>query len=113
TMNKVVKNLFNELLGACSVDQVNKVLSRLPVVGPDEYQHDYDNKISGSWREGYLHWLPVGGKRGNGGQIKLAGKPTNPIAERLVNGMEALIELARLRELAADSDAPMPKSPRE
>ena len=37
----------------------------------------------------------------------------NPLAERLVNGMEALIELARLREVTKNSKAPMPPSPRE
>jgi hypothetical protein len=37
----------------------------------------------------------------------------NPLAERLVNGMESLIELARLRELLQNSTAPMPTSPRD
>ncbi len=60
-----------------------------------------------------LHWVPVGRDRGNGGRIKLAGEPMNPLAERLVNGMEALLELARLRELAKDSNAAMPPTPRE
>src|SRR5262249_22146860 len=49
----------------------------------------------------------------NGGRIKLAGEPMNPLAERLVNGMESLIELARLRELLANPAAPVPPNPRE
>jgi hypothetical protein len=60
-----------------------------------------------------LHWVPVGLDRGNSGRINLAGEPTNPIAERLVNGMEAIIELARLRELLLNSVAPMPSNPRD
>ena len=56
------------------------------------------------WQPGKLHWVPVGSDRGNGGRIKLAGEPMNPLAERLVNGMESLIELARLRELMKNSD---------
>jgi len=42
---------------------------------------------AGSWQPGSLHWVrPVGRDRGNGGRIKLAGEPMNPLAERLVNG---------------------------
>ncbi len=37
----------------------------------------------------------------------------NPIAERTVNGMEALIELARLIELLNNPAAVMPTNPRE
>ena len=65
------------------------------------------------WQPGKLHWIPVGMDRGNGGRIKLAGEPMNPLAERLVNGMESLIELARLRELLKNSAAVMPANPRD
>ena len=112
-MTQIDENLFGEILGAATASQVEAVLGKLPVVGPEDYQYVSNDKVFGSWRDGHLHWLPVGRDRGNGGRIKLAGKPTNPIAERLVNGMEALIELARLRELARDPNAPMPNSPRE
>jgi hypothetical protein len=44
---------------------------------------------------------------------KLTACGTNPIAERLINGMEAIIELARLRELQKNHEAAMPMSPRE
>ena len=57
--------------------------------------------------------MPVGLDRGNGGRIKLAGEPMNPLAERLVNGMESLIELARLKELMTNPTAVMPTSPRD
>ena len=41
----------------------------------------------------------MGHTRGNAGRIRLAGQPIYPLAERLVNGMESLIEMMRLREL--------------
>jgi hypothetical protein len=101
------------LLDATSTAAVDAALAEFPIATPDEYQRDYDGQNVGTWREGYLHWLPVGLDRGNSGRIKLAGEPTNPIAERLVNGMEALIELERLRELKKQPDSPMPTSPRD
>jgi hypothetical protein len=101
------------LLEARTTAQIETILSRLPVVDPGDYQWDHSNKRLGKWRPNHLHWLPVGLDRGNGGRIKLAGEPFNPIAERLVNGMEAIIELERQRELHRDSSAAMPLSPRE
>ena len=65
------------------------------------------------WQPGNLHWIPVGMDRGNGGRIKLAGEPMNPLAERLVNGMELLIELARLWEFMKKPAAIMPANPRD
>jgi len=101
------------LLDARSVAQVEAILLACQIVDPEAFQLDHDGKPVGNWREGHLHWLPVGRDRGNGGRIKLAGHPTSPIAERLVNGMEAVIELERLRELAKDKEALMPGSPRD
>ena len=71
------------------------------------------NRVSAPWQPGHLHWIPVGKDRGNGGRIKLAGEPMNPLAERLVNGMESLIEHARLRELKGNPAAVMPNNPRD
>jgi hypothetical protein len=93
--------------------QIEEALSELPVVDPNDYSLDFDGKPMGTWKSGYLHWLPVGRERGNGGRIKLAGEPVNPLAERLVNGMEAIIELERLRELQKDDSAEMPANPRD
>jgi hypothetical protein len=87
-------------------------MEHLPIVEPEDYHVDSDGP-HGRWRTGHLHWLPVGADRGNGGRIKLAGQPINPIAERLVNGMEAIIELERLREVAKNPSAPCPTSPRD
>jgi hypothetical protein len=101
------------LLDARSVSHVEAILSSYPIVDPETFQLDHDGKPVGKWRDSHLHWLPVGRDRGNGGRIKLAGHPTNPIAERLVNGMEAVIELERLRELAHDKASPMPITPRD
>jgi hypothetical protein len=106
-------DLIVRLLSARTTDHLNAVMANLPIVSPDDYQWDYGEKRLGTWRPGHLHWIPVGLERGNSGRIKLAGEPTNPIAERLVNGMEAIIELARLRELLTNSTASMPTSPRE
>ena len=106
-------DLMSGLLGARSTEQLELIMSKLPIVSPDDYQWDHGKKRLGTWRPGHLHWIPVGFDRGNGGRIKLAGEPTNPIAERLVNGMEAIIELARLRELLANTSAPVPSNPRE
>jgi hypothetical protein len=106
---EVVKALWN----ARSTAQVDAVLRELPIVDADDYQVDFNGKRIGTWKRGYLHWLPVGLDRGNAGRIKLAGEPVNPLAERLVNGMEAIIELARLLELLKDPTAVMPANPRE
>lgn len=113
TTNKLSDAILADLLAASTTGQVEIILSRLPIVDPSDYQLGYDSRPIGAWKEGYLHWLPVGMERGNGGRIKLAGQPTNPIAERLVNGMEAIIELARLRELRSNPKAPAPQNPRE
>ncbi len=104
--------MLKEILHASTTESVKKLLARLPIVDPESYYLGYDGPV-GKWQAGHLHWLPVGLDRGNGGRIKLATKPTNPIAERLVNGQESCIELERLRELVRDPAAPMPLSPRE
>ena len=88
-------------------------MAGLPIVSPEQYQWLSAEDRSGPWQTGKLHWIPVGLDRGNGGRIKLAGEPVNPLAERLVNGMESLIELARLRELIKNPVAVVPASPRD
>jgi hypothetical protein len=108
-----VPDILVRLIGARSTTQVEAILATLPIVPPDQYQWVSAEERSAPWQNGKLHWVPVGMDRGNGGRIKLAGEPMNPLAERLVNGMEALIELARLRELLMNSTAPMPASPRD
>lgn len=109
----VPSNLLTRLLSARTTDKVDSVIAELPIVSPDDYQWDYGEKRLGRWRSGHLHWVPVGLDRGNGGRIKLAGEPMNPLAERLVNGMESLIELARLKELLKDPTATMPTTARD
>jgi hypothetical protein len=106
-------DLLVRLVNGRTSAHVDSILGALPIVNPDEYQWDYANKRIGNWRPGHLHWLPVGLRRGNGGQIRLAGEPVNPIAERVVNGMESIIELARIRELRENPAAPEPTSPRD
>lgn len=106
-------DVIGKLRGARTTAQIEAALAELPIVDADDYQLDSHGKPIGTWKRGHLHWLPVGLDRGNGGRIKLAGEPVNPLAERLVNGMEAIIELERLRELQKSSTAEMPLSPRE
>lgn len=106
-------DLLGRLLSARSTAQVEAILATLPVISPDDYQWVSADDRSSSWKDGKLHWVPVGLDRGNGGRIKLAGEPMNPLAERTVNGMEALIELARLRELKKNPGAVRPANPRD
>ena len=82
--------LLSQLLDARSTAQVEAIMASLPVVSPQEYQWFSTDERSGPWQKGKLHWVPVGRDRGNGGRIKLAGEPMNPLAEQLVNGMESL-----------------------
>lgn len=104
--------LLKRLLAARTTAQVDAIIGSLPVQPIEGYQWDYRGKRNGAWKAGHLHWVPVGRERGNGGRVKLAGEPTNPIAERIVNGMEAIIELARLEELQKTPGAQPPESPR-
>ena len=97
---------------AISILDVEEILSELPIASEDDYAYDGERPEHG-WQEGKFHWIPVGRDRGNAGRIKQANQPVSPIAERTVNGMEAIIELARQRELVEDPTAPAPVSPRD
>lgn len=105
-------NFITAALRAMSTADVERVLSQLPITAEDEYIYNPTNPSLG-WRPGHFHWIPVGADRGNAGRIKQANLPVNPIAERTVNGMEALIEMARQRELLANPTAAAPNNPRE
>jgi hypothetical protein len=106
-------DLFSRLESARTAAAAEAIMAGLPIVPPEQYQWLSADERAGTWKPGMLHWVPVGRDRGNGGRIKLAGEPMNPLAERLVNGMESLIELARLRELLEDPTALMPVNPRD
>jgi hypothetical protein len=106
-------DLLTALMAARTTANVNEILRGLRVVDSDDYFFDPDGNPTAKWRPGYLHWVPVGRDRGNSGRIKLGGEPTGPLAERAVNGMEAIIELARLRELLTHPRTPMPSTPRD
>jgi hypothetical protein len=86
--------LLSLLLSARSTAGVDAILKHLPVVQEDEYHWISNKERHGTWQPGSLHWVPVGRNRGNGGNIKLAGEPFNPLAERAVHGLEALIDEA-------------------
>lgn len=105
-------DFFRKAMKAVTATDVDALLQELPITGDDDYTYNKHSPEKG-WREGRFHWIPVGGERGNAGRINQANLPVNPIAERAINGMEALIELARQRELAVDPAAPQPTSPRE
>jgi hypothetical protein len=103
---------FGERAGhALTTHELGKLLLDLPIVGENDYLFNASNPELG-WKEGFLHWYPVGGDRGNAGRIKLAGSPENPIAERTINAMESMIELHRQMELKAGNVLP-PATPRE
>ena len=91
---------------------IEALLAQLPITPEDEYIFNEENPES-DWRPGHFHWIPVGKERGNAGRIKQANLPVNPIAERAVNGMEAIIEMARQRELLDDPTKSPPISPRD
>lgn len=105
--------LLSQLISARTTAAVEVIMSKLQIVPHEEYHWISNKERHGAWQEGCLHWIPVGRNRGNGGNIKLAGEPFNPIVERTVNGMEALIELMRLLELRADPMSVAPHTPRE
>jgi hypothetical protein len=106
-------DLLQRLMMARTTVQTEAVMAGLPIVSLEKFQWLSGDERSGPWQPGKLHWVPVGRDRGNGGRIKLAGEPMNPLAERLVNGMESLIEYARLRELIKTPGAPVPTSARD
>src|SRR5712692_7244761 len=97
---------------ATTAADVEGLLAKLPVVSEHDYSYHEDDPEAG-WQAGKFHWIPVGRERGNAGRIKQANYPVNPIAERTVNGMEAIIELARQRELLENATSSDPVSPRE
>src|SRR2546423_11520958 len=97
---------------ATTAADVEGLLGKLPVVSEHGYSY-HDDEPEKGWQPGKFHWIPVGRERGNAGRIKQANYPVNPIAERTVNGMEAIIELARQRELLGKPTSSDPASPRE
>jgi hypothetical protein len=99
-------------LRATTSSDVEALLSQLPITPIDAYTFNEERPGDG-WEPENFHWIPVGRDRGNAGRIKLANQPVNPIAERAVNGMEAIIELARQRELIREPSATPPATPRE
>lgn len=105
-------HFLRQTLDATTIPAIEALLAQLPIADINAFNFDADNPAKG-WTEGLFHWVPVGRDRGNAGRIRLAGKPIYPLAERLVNGMEALIELKRLRELKLNPTASVPNSPRE
>jgi hypothetical protein len=108
----VAADFLRATLNATTIPAVEALLNQLPITDSNVYHHEDENPEKG-WVDGQFHWIPVGRDRGNAGRIRLAGKPIYPLAERLVNGMEALIELKRLRELKMNPTASVPNSPRE
>jgi hypothetical protein len=103
---------LNAAAKATTAADVDSLLAQLPVVSEHDYSY-HEGDSQGGWQVGKFHWIPVGGERGNAGRIKQANYPVNPIAERTINGMEALIELERQRELLANPGSIDPISPRD
>lgn len=110
--NVNVDTFLKDLTQSITLRAVETLLEKLPIVDEHAYQFSEEDSTVG-WKEGYLHWVPIGRKRGNAGQISLAKRPINPLAERLINGMEAIIEMMRQRELVLQPTVAAPMSPRE
>ncbi|WP_242101569.1 hypothetical protein [Lysobacter sp. M2-1] len=105
------EELLRRVIAVTTTTDMEALLATLPIVSENDSSFDA-TRAADTWNPGHLHWMPVGGDRGNAGRIKLANHPVNPLAERIVNGMEALIELHRTRELNLNSHAAPPESPR-
>jgi hypothetical protein len=97
---------------AVTSSDIESLLDLLPITPEDKYAFNEESPENG-WTPGHYHWIPVGRDRGNAGRIKLANQPVNPIAERGVNSMEAIIEMARQRELLKDGTSKEPSTPRD
>ncbi len=106
------RDFVSQAVRATTADAVGALLSQLPITPEEEYAYDEESPETG-WQTNKFHWIPVGRDRGNAGRIKQANHPVNPIAERAVNGMEALIEMARHREIALTPLAVAPSNPRD
>jgi len=106
------KAFLRDAMAATNVAAMGALLKRLPIVSENDFYFDPENPTAG-WRPGYLHWVPLGKDRGNAGRVQLASRPENPLAERAINAMEAVIEMMRLRELKQKPNSPAPKSARE
>jgi hypothetical protein len=106
------KDFISRAMTTTTSAEIEALLAELPIASEHEYAFDEANPEHG-WQVGKFHWIPVGRERGNKGRIALANIPVNPIAERTVNGMEALIEMMRQRELINDPTAAPPISPRD
>lgn len=106
------EDFLKQLTQTRTVAAVEQALKGLPIVDEQAYLFDEKEPTKG-WKEGHLHWIPLGRKRGATGQVTLGKGPVPPLAERLVNGMEALIELMRQRELLSNPSSIAPANPRE
>lgn len=107
---KLKRGVLSDTLNATSVAALDKVLGGLPI--NDGYIYDKSNPMKG-WISGQLGFVPVGLDPGNAGRIKLGNDPDNRIAERIVNMIEALIELMRRGELKTLPSSAAPISPRD
>jgi len=106
------REFITQAVKATTAQAVEALLSQLPITPEEQYVYAEESPEEG-WQANKFHWIPVGRDRGNAGRIKQANHPVNPIAERTVNGMEALIEMARYREISKDPTATPPSSPRD
>src|SRR5688500_10587834 len=104
--------LFKDTTNAKKISDIAEILRRLPIVDEHDYFFEKANPLN-DWQHGKLHWMRLGRDSGHAAPVNLAAEGLNAIAERIVNAMEALIELERPRELKADSSKAAPAAPRE
>lgn len=55
-------------------------------------------------------WNPVGDQKSNAGAIQASADPVNPLVERVINGMEAVLELELAKRRLSDPELPDPQS---
>ncbi len=89
------------------IDSIESVKDLLTIESSEHLESWLKNTVNESVLEDERYWHPVGDNRSNSGAIEQSADEINPLVERIVNGMEAVIEL-RVSESGAK-----PLDPRE
>ena len=79
----------------------------LSATSPDLLENWLSQHIAGDVLDNDRYWRLVGDARSNAGSIHASSDPVNPIAERIVNAFEAVVELnVQRKKLNSDSFEP-------
>lgn len=96
---QTIEELFGRVLAARKKADIDVILKELG----DKQDIGLDTEF-GSLK---CKWVPYGGRESNESTIGLASKPGRSLTERITNGQDALLELARIQH-----SGDVPKSPR-